>query len=394
MGRIPSNHSEMRLRRGRTTALVLAALLLTGERLVAYSSLFQLFPSTLPPNLLLTPETGQPAAGLTLMKGTVLITETMPAGGLQLSLPPSDPGHFADARADPPFHPPTPRFRTFSPGPAWKPVLTVLVAGSTIGYAAGNSVKEQPYDGFHFANEGFFGRNTYNGGADKVAHFVDYNLAQVALANTYRWVGYTTEQSAWIGFASAAAAGLTTEIGDGTTIFGFSWEDFVMDVFGAATAVGLTRSGWNDTFGFRFGTFSQDPSPACCIDTTNIGRDYSGEIYTADLKIAGLARRLHFNPGPARFLLLSATYGTNGYNRVAPALRQRLVGLEVGVNFSEICRSLGVPGETLWGEILYYFFDSFRIPYTAIGVRYDLNSGEWFGPTAGRTRFRVPSGSR
>ncbi len=158
--------------------------------------------------------------------------------------------------------------------------------------------------------------------------------------------------------------------------------------------MGLSRSGWNDTIGFRFGTFSQDPAPSCCIQNTNIGRDYSGEIYTADLKIAGLARRLRLNPGPARFLLLSGTYGTNGYKHVAPELRQRLVGLEIGVNFSEILRSLGVPSEPLWGEVLYYFFDSFRIPYTAIGVRYDVNNGEWFGPTAGRTRFRVPSGSR
>ena len=64
------------------------------------------------------------------------------------------------------------------------------------------------------------------------------------------------------------------------------------------------------------------------------------------------------------------------------------------MNFSEIFRSLGVPSEPLWGEVFYYFFDSFRIPFTAIGVRYDLNSGEWFGLTAGRTRFRVPASPR
>jgi hypothetical protein len=40
--------------------------------------------------------------------------------------------------------------------------------------------------------------------------------------------------------------------------------------------------------------------------------------------------------------------------------------------------------------VLYFFFDSIRLPYTAIGVRYDLNNHEWFGPTAGRTPFRSP----
>jgi hypothetical protein len=88
------------------------------------------------------------------------------------------------------------------------------------------------------------------------------------------------------------------------------------------------------------------------------------------------------------------TYGTNGYNHASPELRQRLVGLEVGIHFSEILRAIGVPSEPIWGGVLYFFFDTFRIPYTAIGVRYDLNNHEWFGPTAGRTPFRVPAGSR
>jgi hypothetical protein len=127
------------------------------------------------------------------------------------------------------------------------------------------------------------------------------------------------------------------------------------------------------------------------VDNSNIGRDYSGEVYTADVKISGLARRLRFDPGPARFLLFSVTYGTNGYDTVAPQLRQRLVGLEVGIHFSEILRSIGLPSEPVWGEVIYFFFDTIRIPFTAIGVRYDVNNHEWFGPTAGRTTFRVPA---
>jgi hypothetical protein len=370
------------------------AILLISEVLAADTGTFNLFPSTLPPDPLLAPEMQESGSGLALRNGTLLFKEATSTEVLWLGLPFSNRVQLPAASAVDP--PPINHVKTLGLAPAWKPVLTVFVAGTALGYATGNSVKEESYEypGFHFTNEGFFGRNTYTGGADKVAHFVDYNLAQGALANTYRWVGYTYAQSSWIGFGTAVAAGLTTEIGDGTTVFGFSWEDFAMDVFGAATAMGLSRSGWNDTFGFRFGTFSQDEAPHCCIQNTNIGRDYSGEIYTADLKIAGLARRLRINPGPARFLLFSGTYGTNGYRHVAPELRQRLVGLEIGVNFSEILRSLGVPSDPLWGEVLYYFFDSFRIPYTAIGVRYDVNSGEWFGPTAGRTRFRAPSGSR
>src|SRR5262249_12453834 len=83
--------------------------------------------------------------------------------------------------------------------------------------------------------------------------------------------------------------GLATEIGDGTTMFGFSFEDLLMDALGAGTSMVLSRSGWDDTFGFRYGSGVPQESACCANDT--YGREYSGEIYTADFKIAGLGRR-------------------------------------------------------------------------------------------------------
>jgi hypothetical protein len=82
------------------------------------------------------------------------------------------------------------------------------------------------------------------------------------------------------------------------------------------------------------------------------------------------------------------TYGSSGYRYAPPELRQRLIGLEVGLNFGEILRAIRLPEKTWWGEIIYLAFDSIRIPYTAVGLRYDLNGGAWHGPTAGRTSLR------
>jgi len=258
-----------------------------------------------------------------------------------------------------------------------------------VGASLQNSMKEPAgasTDGFRFRSEGFFGGHTYSGGADKAAHFVDYSIVARLLMSTYRQIGYTDLQSGWLGAGTAVAAGLATEIGDGTTMFGFSWEDFLMDGLGAATAVGLAHYGWDDAFGFRYGTTVPQESACCASD--NYGRDYSGEIYVADVKIAGLARHMGREPGFARYFLVSGSYGTNGYRNAPPEMRQRLVGIEVGLHISEVLRSLGVPEKALWGEILYLFFDSIRLPYTSIGVRYDLNHHQWFGPTStGRTPF-------
>ena len=257
--------------------------------------------------------------------------------------------------------------------------------GATVGVSLQTSLLEPSLGGFHFENEGFFGTHTYAGGADKAAHFVDYAITYRLLDATYGEIGYSGAARRWLAFGTSAAAGLATEIGDGTTVFGFSWQDFFMDVLGAGIEMELSHTGWDDTIGFRYGSHvSQSGTPQCCR-TDDIGRDYSGEMYTADLKLSGLSQRLRMDVGPARYLLFSLTYGSNGYRHAPPEWQQRLIGVELGIHFSEILRSVGVSDRTIWGQLLYLFFDSVRIPYTAIGVRYDLNQREWFVPTTGRT---------
>jgi hypothetical protein len=107
-------------------------------------------------------------------------------------------------------------------------------------------------------------------------------------------------------------------------------------------------------------------------------------MYSGDLKISGLAKRMNFDPGPARFLLLSATYDTRayGYTPARPD-RQRNVGVELGLNLPEILRAVGVPNTTWWGISLYKALEFFRIPFTSFGFHYDMNSGTWRGPDTG-----------
>jgi hypothetical protein len=112
-----------------------------------------------------------------------------------------------------------------------------------------------------------------------------------------------------------------------------------------------------------------------------LGGDYSNAIYTADVKLAGVARRLGLDIGPLRYLLLSVTYGTKGYPSGLPEDRQRRVGIDVGLNLTEIFSDLGAHRNTWWGYLLQAFGDNVRVPYTAGGVRYDLNRGRWYGPT-------------
>jgi len=122
---------------------------------------------------------------------------------------------------------------------------------------------------------------------------------------------------------------------------------------------------------------------ATCCKVTSKGRDYSNEIQSADLKIAGLARRLNLSVGPLRYLLVSVTYGTKGYPSGLPELRERQVGFEIGLNLAIILNDLGVRRDTWWGYALHVVCDNVRVPFTSVGFRYDLNSKRWRGPDNG-----------
>jgi hypothetical protein len=266
---------------------------------------------------------------------------------------------------------------------------TAVFSGGVILGSAANSFHESPHQTFHFTQEGFFARNTYAGGADKASHFVDYAMLSKELKNAYSVLGYGRTTSIWLGFGVATAAGLMTEIGDGTTFFGFSYEDFVMDTLGAGAAAVVAATRTEDLFGFRHGFLLPTSGRSTCCAVEGKGRDYSNEIYTADLKLEGIGRRLGIGIGPLRYLMVSLTYGTKGYPSGVPELRERQVGIEIGLNFEQILNDVRVTRSTWWGYGLHLVFDNIRFPFTSVGVRYDLNHDQWRGPNNGNT-FRSP----
>jgi uncharacterized protein YfiM (DUF2279 family) len=255
-----------------------------------------------------------------------------------------------------------------------------LISVGVVGGAALNSFTDHPTGGFHLAHEGWFGEHTYVGGADKASHFVSFEIVARELATTYQYLGYSPQQSRLGGFIVSVLAGSVIEIADGTNEYGFAYEDLLMDLLGASTAVVLSTIDAYDLVGFRAGRM---PGPAPPRETDGLGRDYSHEIYTADLKLAGLSQRLGINFGPARFLLASLTYGVKGYPYGAPDQRERQLGFELGLNFGEMLHAVNVHQDTWWGIASHAVFDNFRIPYTAGGFRYDLNHHRWHGPDTG-----------
>jgi uncharacterized protein YfiM (DUF2279 family) len=260
---------------------------------------------------------------------------------------------------------------------------TAVSVGAVVGGAL-NAFIETPHHSFRFTSEGFFGPNTYAGGADKASHFVDYAILSKELKNLYDKMGFSKTGSILLGLGVALGTGFMHEVGDGTNPYGFSWEDLTMDALGAGTAAVVAALGLEDVVGFRHGILLPAAGAKyCCAEEPRQGRDYSNEIYTADLQLEGIARRLDLKVGPLRYLLVSATYGTKGYPGGAPDVRERQVGIEIGLNFRVILDDLGARRNTWWGYTLHIVFDNFRIPFTSVGYRYDLNHNKWIGPDNG-----------
>ena len=249
-------------------------------------------------------------------------------------------------------------------------LLSTAVAVTAVGGVTANSlIGYDKNHGFQVNHEGWFGPDTTNGGADKASHFADYFIVANLFDDTYRMLGYSENVAILWGLGLAVSTGLANEVSDGFTRHGFSPEDLVMDAAGAATASVVSVTHTRDLFGVRASHLPGDT--------------YTHDVYSVDLKLSGLAQRLGVDLGPLRWLLFSVTYGAKGYRVQPPIELQRQVGLEVGLNLQRILSDTGVRRNTWWGYSLHLVADNVRFPFTAVGMRYDLNHGSWHGPNNG-----------
>jgi hypothetical protein len=237
-------------------------------------------------------------------------------------------------------------------------------------------------ESFRFADEGWFEASAYAGGADKVSHFVGGYLAGRVAEAGLRLVGTPDGKAQLLSAAMVGITGALVEVGDAYHSYGFSWEDAILTAAGGVAGSLLAKTGWDDTITFRYGKVPLvEPADSEIV----IGKpdDYATDVYTMDVRLAGLLPRLGKDPGWARYALVAVTYGSKGYGGwVQEWERERLLGLEIGLDLFEAGRALGVPPDRWWGAAVLGFLRYFRVPYTAIGFQVDLNSGKVLGPNS------------
>lgn len=220
---------------------------------------------------------------------------------------------------------------------------------------------------FTAVNEGWFGADTYSGGADKLGHFYMTYASSRLLTRAFAWDGASHAKSlqiaAW--YTLGAFAGI--EVLDGfSRKWNFSREDMLMNAAGVGAAVLFERHPDIDRmFDLRV-LYRPSNEEGRRFDPFG---DYSGQTYLVAAKLAGFHAFSH--PGLLRYVEVTAGYGTRGFDAGSGRRGTRNVYVGLSLNLSELLDRTNTaegPARRLASTALEYV----QIPGTAALLRHPL----------------------
>ncbi|MFZ0107373.1 MAG: DUF2279 domain-containing protein, partial [Thiobacillus sp.] len=215
---------------------------------------------------------------------------------------------------------------------------------------------------FNVNPEGWFGKGTGSGGADKLGHaFSSYALTNV-LADRLLRQGRSPQRAARSAALTTQAIMIYVEAFDGFSVdHGFSYEDVVMNLLGTGLAYARTvNPGLRDRVDFRM---EYEPSGYTGFRPMS---DYSGQTYLLALKLGGFES---LRGTPLRFLDLQTGYFTRGFSSDEQAdgiERSRHGFVGIGLNLSQILFGRREPQEAELKNSGRLFFEHIQLPHTSV----------------------------
>jgi hypothetical protein len=226
---------------------------------------------------------------------------------------------------------------------------------------------------FRTTNEGWFGQDTYAGGADKLGHFYTNYVGGRLLTKAFRAMGNDPDTALLLGTTLTLGTMTAVEVADGYAKgWRFSKEDALMNLAGTGAAILFEKNpGLDELVDLRF-TYHRSGAEDRKFDPFG---DYSGQTYVLALKASGV-------PGlrevpVLRYLELAAGYGVRNYSPTRPdvyAQRYRQAYVGISLNLSELLRS-GDPDRHLPGRgVLDTAFEYLQLPGTTAFRRHRLST--------------------
>lgn len=215
--------------------------------------------------------------------------------------------------------------------------LIIGGVGGVLAYGSRNWWNDGFTGDFRTVNEGWFGQDTYAGGADKLGHAYSTYAGTRLLRHAFEWAGNDKDNAIILSAATVLGTLTAVEILDGySKRWKFSKEDVVMNVLG--TGLGLLfekNKQLDDLIDLRLQYWpSRD---ARRLNQESPVSDYSGQTYLMVVKASGVPQlRSH---SVMRYLELAVGYGSRGYepNEGTPFPdRHRNLYFGISLNISEI----------------------------------------------------------
>ena len=237
----------------------------------------------------------------------------------------------------------------------------LLNAGSWVA-VMGYGLAEWDYNksSFHFKNEGWFGRDTTYGGADKLGHAWSCYVMSHLFSYLYRKWEYTDKEANLYGALSSLGVNEFMEIADGfSPSQGFSYEDMIMNILGCGLGYIL---GEYPNLAKKI-DFRLEITPKFDSQDLQFGTNYERYLYLLVAKADGF----DFIENPyLRYLEFHLGYSARGYadyKQGGPDDRHRDIYAGIGFNVSKLLQKY----------VKTTVLDYIQLPYTSIRNGFPLD---------------------
>lgn len=227
----------------------------------------------------------------------------------------------------------------------------MLTAGSGVGVVVVWGVWQWDYFSTspHSGSEGWFGKNTKSGGADKLGHAYSCYVASHGFSYLYEYWSFEKEDAALFGSLTSLAVFGAMELGDSFSDYGFSGEDMAANVVGCVAGYLLYTH--PDLAGKIDLRWEIGPSP----DQVDFTTDYENSKYLIALKLNGFE---FARENWLKYIELHGGYYTRDFSE-AGASGKRYAYAGIGLNLTDL---LFRNGYKKTGTVLRYI----QLPYTSV----------------------------
>jgi len=216
-------------------------------------------------------------------------------------------------------------------------------------------------------NEGWFGKDTKYGGADKFGHMYSTYLWSVGFSSLYEYWGMSDEESLLYAPLTSWTFQALMEIGDSFSASqGFSYEDLVMNTIGAAFY--YVREKFPEVKSKLDFRLEYIPDFNSNVDFFT---QYNSMKYLMALKFSGFKS---MEDTPLKYFEFQVGYYTRGYSEHEKYTdTERIIFAGIGINVSEVLKAMG------WIKTS-KIFNYYQLPCSYVPFGHDYDSKQYIAP--------------